>query len=97
MSSNLILSVNRLVHEPARLLILKYLANIEYCDFNFLLNLTELTKGNLSSHLRKLEDSNYIVVKKQIINRKQNTIFNISESGLDEYNKYCKFMKTFLE
>ena len=47
--------VDRLVHEPARLMILMFLYTVERADFTFLLNATELTDGNLSSHLSKLE------------------------------------------
>ena len=47
--------INRLVHEPSRLAILTALSACEKADFVFLLNVTRLTKGNLSSHLSKLE------------------------------------------
>ena len=46
-----IVDIDRVVHEPARLLILSYLYVVESADFLFLLRQTNLTKGNLSSHL----------------------------------------------
>ncbi len=94
--NNNILKINKVVHEPARLLILKYLVNLEFCDFTFLIKNTGLTKGNLSSHIRKLEDNNLVIVEKRIINRKSNTIFRISDLGQKEFNIYVSEMKEFL-
>lgn len=93
---NQILSIDRVIHEPARLLILKYLMILEYCDFVFLMKSTGLTKGNLSSHIRKLEESGYVVVEKAIINRKSNTVFKITPKGLSEFNKYKVEVQNFL-
>ena len=93
---NQILSIDRVIHEPARLLILKYLMILEYCDFVFLMKSTGLTKGNLSSHIRKLEESGYVVVEKAIINRKSNTVFKITPKGLSEFNKYKEEVQNFL-
>ena len=94
---NKILEINRIIHEPARLLILKYLETLEYCDFTFLMKSTGLTKGNLSSHIRKLEDTELIIVEKTIVNRKSNIVFKISKLGLDEMSKYKKNIKMVLE
>ena len=52
--------IDRLVHEPARLLIMAYLFVVESADFLFLMRQTKLTKGNLSSHLNKLEVAGYV-------------------------------------
>ena len=56
--------VDRLVHEPARLMILMVLYTVERADFTFVLNATELTDGNLSSHLNKLEAAGYAEIEK---------------------------------
>ena len=48
-------NIDRVIHEPARLLILAYLYVVKKADFLFLLRNTNLTRGNLSSHLSKLE------------------------------------------
>ncbi len=56
--------LNRLVHEPSRLAILTALSACEKADFLFLLNITGLTKGNLSSHLSKLEQANLVAIEK---------------------------------
>ena len=56
-------SVNRLVHEPARLAILTALSACDKADFVFLVNVTGLTKGNLSSHLSKLEQAGLVEIE----------------------------------
>ena len=52
--------VDRIIHEPARLAIMALLSGAEQVDFLFLLRETGLTKGNLSSHLAKLEEGEYL-------------------------------------
>ena len=60
--------LDRLIHEPARLLIVTILSTVESADFLFLQRETELTKGNLSAHLRKLEDAGYVKIQKTFKN-----------------------------
>ena len=47
---------DKIIHEPARLRIMMVLAGVAEADFNFLLTTLELTRGNLSRHVEKLED-----------------------------------------
>ena len=63
----LIGEIDRIIHEPARLLILSFLYVVEAADFIFLMRETGLTKGNLSSHLNKLEGAGYIDVVKEFL------------------------------
>ena len=55
--------IDRVIHEPARLMILAYLYVVESADFLFLMRQTGLTGGNLSSHLSKLEAAGYVDIK----------------------------------
>lgn len=48
-----IITFDRLIHEPSRLAIVAVLSSCESADFTYLLNATDLSKGNLSSHLKK--------------------------------------------
>ena len=54
------LVLDRLIHEPGRLAILTVLSSVRDADFVFLQRATGLTKGNLSSHLTKLEDAGLV-------------------------------------
>jgi len=59
-------SLDRVIHEPARLMIMTVLYAVSAADFIYLQNECGLTQGNLSSHLTKLEDANYVAVEKNI-------------------------------
>jgi DNA-binding transcriptional ArsR family regulator len=52
-----IAEIDRVVHSPTRLMILAYLGAVDSADFIFLMNQVNLTRGNLSSHLKALEES----------------------------------------
>ena len=83
-------SVNRLVHEPARLAILTALAACEKADFVFLRNLTGLTKGNLSSHLAKLEQADLVGIEKTFEGKQPVTYISLTGEGRDVLDAYWK-------
>ena len=74
-------ALDKLIHEPARLAILTALSACESADFLFLGRLTGLSKGNLSSHLSKLEDAGMVQIEKQFIGKKPNTLVALTENG----------------
>jgi DNA-binding transcriptional ArsR family regulator len=67
------LVLDRLVHEPGRLAILTVLSSVGDADFVFLQRTTGLTKGNLSSHLTKLEEAGLLTIEKRFVRKKPNT------------------------
>jgi len=67
------LVLDRLIHEPGRLAILTVLSSVKDADFVFLQRTTRLTKGNLSSHLTKLEEAGLVAIEKRFIRKKPNT------------------------
>jgi len=75
------LIVDRLVHEPGRLAILTVLSSVTDADFLFLQRTTGLTKGNLSSHLTKLEDAGLVTIEKRFVRKKPNTNVALTASG----------------
>ena len=62
-------ALDKTIHEPGRLAIVSYLAVVAEADFLFLLDQTGLTRGNLSSHMGKLEAAGYIEVDKTFVER----------------------------
>ena len=82
------LSVDRLVHEPARLVILTVLVEAEEVEFRFLERVSGLTKGNLSSHLAKLEEAGYLVVRKFFRGKLPATSLRITRAGRSAHKKY---------
>ncbi len=75
------LVVDRLVHEPGRLAILTVLSSVKDADFVFLQRTTGLTKGNLSSHLSKLEDAGLVTIEKAFVRRKPRTTVALTATG----------------
>ncbi len=83
-----IVDVDRLIHEPARLLILTVLHGVEEADFTYLLGETGLTKGNLSSHLSKLEEAGYVEIEKTYKGKVPLTICRMTETGRQAFAAY---------
>jgi DNA-binding MarR family transcriptional regulator len=80
--------VDRLLHEPARLLIASILYNVEKVDFIFLLNETGLTKGNLSAHLAKLEAARYVFIEKTYRGKIPQTLISLTQDGREAFESY---------
>ncbi|MBK7897652.1 MAG: transcriptional regulator [Candidatus Promineifilaceae bacterium] len=76
-----IADIDRAIHAPARLMILALLAAVDSTDFTLLLTQTGLTRGNLASHLSKLEEVGYITVTKEFVDRVPRTLYRLSEAG----------------
>ncbi len=74
-------TLDRLIHEPARLAIMTALSSCQYADFLFLQRLSGLTAGNLSSHLSKLEAAGLVWVKKEIVGKRPRTTTGLTERG----------------
>jgi DNA-binding MarR family transcriptional regulator len=75
------LVLDRLIHEPGRLAILTVLSSVDAADFLFLQRATGLTKGNLSSHLTKLEDAGLVDIEKRFVRKKPNTNVALTPVG----------------
>lgn len=88
--------IDKLIHEPARLLIISYLYILESADFIFLKAQTELSWGNLSSHMTKLEEAGYVTIEKKFIRKKPHSIASLTTSGRKAYERYRQKMKLVL-
>src|SRR3990172_6019700 len=83
-----IAEINRLAHEPARLMVLAVLHAVESADFSFLLEQTGLSRGNLSSHLSKLAAAGYIDIHKEFVDKTPHTQLSLTEVGRQAYLAY---------
>ncbi|NWG76400.1 MAG: transcriptional regulator [Rubrivivax sp.] len=92
-----IADVDRLVHEPARLMILAVLYVVESADFVFLMRQTGLTKGNLSSHMARLEASGYIEIVKEFVDKIPRTVLRLTDKGREAFQTYRRGMIQVLE
>jgi DNA-binding MarR family transcriptional regulator len=84
------------VHAPARLAILGILYVVEIADFVFLMRRTGLTRGNLSTHLSKLEAAGYISVEKKFVERMPRTLLRLTKQGRAALRKYRRQMSQAL-
>lgn len=89
--------VDRIIHEPARLLIVSLLYVVDSADFLFLMNQSGLTRGNLSSHLIKLEEAGYVEIRKEFVKKMPRTMLMLTEPGRKAFNQYRKKMKQALD
>ncbi|KPK88654.1 hypothetical protein AMJ80_10825 [bacterium SM23_31] len=85
--------IDKVIHEPARLMILANLYVVERADFIFLMRQTGLTQGNLSSHMSKLEAAGYIEIKKEFISKKPHTVLLLTNEGRAALKSYIRSMK----
>ena len=89
--------VDRLIHEPARLMIVTILSAVESADFLYLQRETGLTKGNLSSHLSKLEAAGYIEIQKTYRGKIPLTVCSLSNTGRKAFQEYRDQLKYIVE
>jgi DNA-binding MarR family transcriptional regulator len=88
--------IDRNIHEPARLMIVATLSAVEEADFLYLLQSTGLTKGNLSSHLARLEKVGYVRIEKTFVGKITRTLCQLTEEGREALEEYRKQMKAVL-
>jgi len=69
----------------------------EYLDFNTLKELLDVTDGNLASHLKSLEKTNYITVKKEFLDRKPNTRYFATAVGQTPVKKHIAAIENLLK
>lgn len=89
--------IDRIIHEPSRLTILSYLYVVESADFLFLLRQTGLTRGNLSSHLSKLETAGYVEITKEFVEKIPRTVLRLTPEGRKAFQTYKENMKQVLD
>ena len=91
-----LLELDRLVHEPARHLILTLLEAVEGADFVFLLRQSGLTRGNLSAHLAKLEAAGYVAVEKSFVAKVPRTLLAMTPKGRKALQRYRAQMRAIV-
>jgi DNA-binding transcriptional ArsR family regulator len=88
--------LDRVIHEPARLTIVALLAGAKELDFVFLQRETGFTKGNLSSHLMRLEDAGYVEIEKAFRGKIPMTLARITAEGRSAFESYREVMNGLL-
>ena len=88
---------DRVIHEPARLKIMSVLSVAESADFTYLMGETNLTRGNLSVQLTRLQDAGYIEIAKEFVGRSPRTTASMTEAGTKAFNEYRAYLKSLLK
>ncbi|MBI9072438.1 MAG: transcriptional regulator [Melioribacteraceae bacterium] len=86
-----------IIHSRIRLAIISVLISVEEAEFTFLKNRVKATDGNLSTHLKKLEEVKYIAVKKEFIDRKPATSYRLTESGKEAFSAYVERLENLIK
>ena len=92
-----IADIDRIVHSPPRLMILAYLAAVDSADFIFLMNQVGLTRGNLSSHLKTVEEAEYVSIQKEFVEKVPRTLIRLTEAGRGAIRTYRDQMRTVID
>jgi len=88
--------IDRLIHEPARYQIMASLYVLKRAEFLFIRNHTQLTPGNLSSHLAKLESAGYVLIQKKFAGKMPRTYLSLTVAGRKAFEAYRSGMKEML-
>ena len=88
--------IDRVIHEPARFLFMANLFVVEKADFLYLQQQTGLTRGNLSSHLSKLENAGYVKIEKMFVNKIPKTLLQLTDRGRAAIKTYRQNIKRML-
>lgn len=83
-----VLALDRLIHEPARLAILTVLSSVDWAEFSFLEEVCALSKGNLSSHLSKLEVAGLLEIEKSFRGKRPLTRVRLTDNGQQALQQY---------
>ncbi len=89
--------LDEIIHSRIRLAIMSVLIGTEEAEFTFLRNQVKTTDGNLSIHLRKLENAGYISVTKSFINRKPMSTYKLTNKGHDAFKTYVERLENIIK
>lgn len=89
--------IDRLVHEPARFLLLAHLQVVAEADFVYLVHSTGLSAGNAGSHLKKLEAAGYVEATKQFVGNRPQTMYGLTKAGEKAFVGYRREMRALLD
>jgi DNA-binding transcriptional ArsR family regulator len=89
--------IDDLIHSRIRLAIMAVLASVEQADFSFIRDQINATDGNLSVHMRKLEDAGYIKVEKQFEGRKPVSRYTLTKTGRAAFQAYVDHLGSMIK
>jgi DNA-binding MarR family transcriptional regulator len=88
---------DKLVHQSTRLRIFAYLYQHGVSSFPELKEELDVTEGNLSSHLGKMEDAGAVSVEKQFVDRKPRTTYELTPAGREKFEDHIGTLETLID
>jgi DNA-binding HxlR family transcriptional regulator len=85
------------IHSRIRLAIISLLISVDEAEFNFVKEKVNATDGNLSVHIKKLEDAKYISVKKEFVDRKPRTAYSLTKTGRTAFELYITQLEKLIK
>lgn len=89
--------IDDVIHSRIRTSLMAVLVSVEEADFNFLKEKVKATDGNLSVHLKKLEDAGYVSVQKIFVERKPVSRYKITSKGYKAFDSYIKKLESIVK
>jgi DNA-binding MarR family transcriptional regulator len=89
--------LDRVIHERGRLAIMSLLAATESLSFKELKGHLGMTDGNLSVHMRTLEEGGYVAVQKSFVNRKPLTEYSLTPAGREAFQEYIQTLAEIVQ
>lgn len=89
-------NIDDVLHSRIRTAVMAVLITVEEAEFTFIRDKIKATDGNLSVHIRKLEDSGYVNVIKKFVDRKPMSVYNLTEKGREAFNDYIKKLESLI-
>ncbi|MCF6238631.1 MAG: transcriptional regulator [Candidatus Marinimicrobia bacterium] len=88
--------IDDLIHSRIRLAVMAALTSMGPASFSLIKKTVGATDGNLSVHLRKLEEGGYLSVEKSFVNRKPVSIYNLTPTGQSAFKTYIQYLENML-
>lgn len=89
--------IDRLIHEPSRYNIMAILYVVSRAEYLFVMNQTEMTSGNLTAHVAKLEKAGYLFIQKKFVRKKPKTFLSLTPQGRKAFEAYRDSLKKLVD
>ena len=89
--------IDDVISSRIRTAIMAVLVSVEEAEFTFIRDKINATDGNLSVHLKKLEDNKYITVTKKFVERKPLSLYKITERGRKAFEDYIRYLESVIK
>lgn len=97
MNPDLFFNLDRVIHEKGRLVIMSLLAGSPNVSFTEMRDILNMTDGNLSMHLRTLQEAGYVAVTKSFQNRKPLTTYSLTAAGRSHFSEYITLLERIVK